>query len=174
MRYLIPAILLLAACNGAEKGKAVSGKYCPECAKFCGPDCPTDEAGKCKACGNTAMEMKGVERNWYHCSEHKTWHDKPCGDDSSKKCCSQKTSVMPGCEGSGSKMKHCPGCRAIWKPADGDACKGCGATGVDVEACEQTLVKCAEHKTWHEKPCAENAAKSCCSEVKAWLICLPK
>jgi hypothetical protein len=82
----------------ARDTKGVSkGKFCLMCHGFCGPECPMDDKGNCKACGKPPVETDMLEGSWNWCSAHNTWHDAPCGDNASKKCCAEFKSKVPVC-----------------------------------------------------------------------------
>ena len=66
-------------------------RYCPECDRECGcPDCPTNAAGVCVACGKPPVPWAARNKNWFWCTDHLQWHDAPCVQDPVHHCCLAK------------------------------------------------------------------------------------
>jgi hypothetical protein len=89
-RCCVERTVMMVAAGGAP---LVAGRFCPECAVFCGPTCP-EEAGKCKRCGRAPVAAKGVERSWYWCTTHAMWHDAPCPAEATDDCCAERRVIL--------------------------------------------------------------------------------
>lgn len=71
-----------------DKGtRTLKVAFCPACGKICDADCPTDDAGNCKACEKPSVEADAVVRTWNWCQFHGKWHDDPCSKNASESCC---------------------------------------------------------------------------------------
>lgn len=108
-------VLVLAACGGSgdvyeetSSGAAVSSgapkggcdmkvvekaAYCANCRQLCGPACPTDDKGNCKACGKPTAQVDVCVKHVLACNQCKRDHDKACALQSSYKCCTDKKIV---------------------------------------------------------------------------------
>lgn len=184
----LSAILaILGACKSGPKdeAKCKDAEFCPGCKTFCGPDCPKDGSGNCKACGRAPAKVQTCEQKWFWCSTHSEWHaNQPCGDDASKKCCEASpvsTAVCVPRDTAGlEKAVYCPKCRCFCGtecPTDeSGACKACGRKPVEVTALAGPWHWCTEHAAWHQtKTCKANDDKKCCTEVKAKILaCHPE